>query len=68
MRFHLRPQARFHDGEPVTADDVVFTFETLMSKGAPHYRGYYADVEKVVAESPRRVRFDFSTPATASCR
>ena len=59
VRFHLRPQARFHDGEPVTADDVVFTFETLMSKGAPHYRGYYADVEKVVAESPRRVRFDF---------
>ena len=53
VRFHLRPQARFHDGEPVTADDVVFTFETLMSKGAPHYRGYYADVEKVVAESPR---------------
>ena len=34
VRFHLRPQARFHDGEPVTADDVVFT-ETLMSKGRP---------------------------------
>ncbi len=59
VRFHLRPEARFHDGEPVTADDVVFTFETLLSKGAPHYRGYYADVERVVAESPQRVRFDF---------
>ncbi len=54
VRFHLRPQARFHDGE-----DVVFTFETLMSQGAPQYRAYYADVEKVTAESPRRVRFDF---------
>ncbi len=59
VRFHLRPQARFHDDQPVTAEDVVFTFETLMSQGAPHYRGYYADVAKVTAESQRRVRFDF---------
>lgn len=59
VRFYLRPEARFHDGEAVEAEDVAFSFETLISKGAPHYRGYYADVEKVVVESPRRVRFDF---------
>ncbi len=44
---------------PVTAEDVVFTFETLVSKGDPMYRNYYADVDKVVAEDKLRVRFDF---------
>ncbi len=59
VRFYLRPEARFHDGQPVTAEDVKFTFETLMSQGAPMYRGYYADVDKVDVESPLRVRFVF---------
>jgi len=59
VRFYLRPEARFHDGQPVTAADVAFTFETLMSKGAPQYRAYYADVDRVVVESQRRVRFEF---------
>ena len=59
VRFYLRPQARFQDGTPVTAEDVVFTFETLMKDGDPMYRNYYADVDKVVAEDKLRVRFDF---------
>ena len=59
VRFYLHPKARFNDGKPVTADDVVFSFETLMRDGAPQYKSYYADVSKVIAESQSRVRFDF---------
>jgi microcin C transport system substrate-binding protein len=59
VRFHLRKIARFHDGTPITADDVKFSFDTLMKKGTPMYRGYYADVERVEVESPHSVRFVF---------
>ncbi|MBB3104523.1 microcin C transport system substrate-binding protein [Azomonas macrocytogenes] len=59
VRFYLRPEARFHDGKQITAEDVAFTFETLITKGTPQYRAYYADVDKVVVESKQRVRFDF---------
>lgn len=59
VRFFLNPKARFHDGEPVTAEDVIFTFNALLEHGDPMYRHYYADVAEVVAESPRTVRFSF---------
>lgn len=57
--FNLRPQARFHDGTPVTAEDVVWTFDTLRTKGRPSFRAYYADVAKVEALTPLRVKFTF---------
>lgn len=55
--FHLNSKARFHDGKPMTASDVVFTFNTLKEKGAPFYAYYYADVVKVEALDQRRVKF-----------
>ena len=39
-QFKLRPEAKFSDGSPITADDIVFSFETLVAKGAPLYRVY----------------------------
>ncbi len=58
VAFTLRPQARWHDGKPVTAEDVIFSFTTL-SEAHPFYRSYYAPVAKVEADGERRVRFTF---------
>lgn len=57
--YHLNAKARFHDGKPITADDVVFTFNLLIEKGAPTYAYYYADVAKVEALDKQRVKFSF---------
>src|SRR5690606_10239256 len=40
VEFSVRPEARWHDGEPITAEDVVFSFNTLMEKGHPFFRAY----------------------------
>jgi microcin C transport system substrate-binding protein len=58
--FALRPEARFHDGSPITVDDVIFSFETLRSKGRPFYRFYYANVANVERLDERRVKFSFN--------
>ncbi|UMZ14692.1 ABC transporter substrate-binding protein [Pseudomonas sp. MPFS] len=59
VRFYLREQAHFHDGHPIRAEDVAFSFRTLMKDGSPKYRTYYSDVADVIVESPLRVRFQF---------
>ena len=59
VAFTLRPEARWHDGKPVTVDDVIFSFEMLTTKGHPGWRAYYADVAKVEAIGERTVKFTF---------
>lgn len=61
VTFVLRPEARFHDGKPITAEDVAWTFTTLRDQGRPQYRQYYADVSGVVVEAPDRVTFKLAT-------
>ena len=61
MIFNLRPEARWQDGQPITADDVIFSFNILIEKGDPHYRVYYADVAKAEALDAHRVKFTFKT-------
>src|SRR3984885_15094843 len=58
VTFHLNPLARFSDGQPVTADDVLFSWALLRDKGRPNYRLYYAKVAKAEAPDARTVRFD----------
>jgi len=60
--FTLRPEARFHDGSPVTADDVIWTFETLKNDGAPFYRFYYKNIARAVKLGPHKVKFEFTGP------
>ncbi|MBQ9235186.1 MAG: ABC transporter substrate-binding protein [Alphaproteobacteria bacterium] len=57
--FILNPKAEFSNGQPVLADDVIFSFNALREKGAPFYKIYYADVERVEKINPRHVRFYF---------
>lgn len=59
VAFTLRPEARWHDGEPVTVDDVIWTLETLKTEGHPFYRAYYANITGAEKAGERRVLFNF---------
>lgn len=59
VTFILNPAARWHDGRPITADDVIFSFETLTTQGHPQYRYYYANVTKAEKLNDREVKFTF---------
>ena len=57
--FYLRAEARWHDGKAITPEDVVWSFNTLMEKGRPSYRFYYADVSNVEILGQNSVKFTF---------
>ena len=59
VAFTLRPEARWHDGQPITVDDVIWTLETLKTEGHPFYRAYYANIVKAEQDGERRVVMTF---------
>ncbi|KJK23313.1 peptide ABC transporter substrate-binding protein [Burkholderiaceae bacterium 16] len=60
VSFHIRPQARFSNGDPVLASDVKYSYDMLMSKASsPGYRSMCTDVKAVTVVDPHTVRFDF---------
>lgn len=60
VAFTLRKEARWHDGKPVTPEDVIFSLEILKTKGQPFFRFYFSDVKKAEKTGPRTVKFTFS--------
>ncbi|PCE21634.1 extracellular solute-binding protein [Burkholderia ubonensis] len=60
VTFHLNPRARFSNGDPVTAADVKYSFDTLKSKqAAPQFAAYLGDIARAVIVDPATVRFEF---------
>lgn len=64
VAFNINPAARFHDGTPITSADVEWTFNTLITRGAPQYRVLLQPVTNVSTDGPQRVRFDFDPNAS----
>ncbi|MEQ8246788.1 MAG: extracellular solute-binding protein [Alphaproteobacteria bacterium] len=59
VEFTLRPEARFHDGTPITIDDVIFSHETLRDRGQANMQLFYRKVTRVERVGTRGVRFAF---------
>lgn len=66
LRFFINPKARFADGKPITAEDVRYTYDLLMTQGSLSYRTQFQDVKGVEVESPTQIRFDFKSNESRS--
>ena len=60
VTFRIHPLARFSDGKPVLAEDILFSWTLMRDRGRPNHRLYYSKVEKAEALDERSVRFDFA--------
>src|SRR6202140_1182472 len=60
VTFTLDPRAAFADGRPVTADDVIFSWQVLRDHGRPNFRTYYVKIADAMAVGRRAVKFDLA--------
>jgi len=65
VAFNLNPKAKWHDGKPVTSEDVKWSFDNFMEHGSPFFKAYYGDVTKVETTSPTRIKFTFKDDGNA---
>jgi microcin C transport system substrate-binding protein len=65
VAFHLREEAKWRDGKPITAEDVAWTFETLLKNGNPFFQGYYGDVTHVETPHKHQIIFYFKNASNA---
>ncbi|ESX49851.1 extracellular solute-binding protein [Mesorhizobium sp. C416B] len=63
IEFHLNPNAKWSDGEPVTPDDVLFTYDVFTDKGRPPYRDRMSLIAKLEKTGDHSVRFTFNDKA-----
>ncbi|KPD12062.1 extracellular solute-binding protein [Phaeobacter sp. 11ANDIMAR09] len=62
VEFTLRPEARFSDGSPVTIEDVIWSYQTLGTKGHLRYRGFWSKIAEIRQTGPQSLRISFNTP------
>ncbi len=59
--FNIRPEARWHDGKPITAEDFKFDFDMIQAHGRPFLKSFYDDFESVEVLSDHRIKYNFKT-------
>ena len=59
LAIEIDPDARFHNGTPITPDDVIFTVEVLIEQGLPGFRRNYGRIETITRIGERGLRFRF---------
>jgi microcin C transport system substrate-binding protein len=60
ITYYINPAARFHDGTPITAEDVKFSYEMLKEQGLPRYRQFYGKIEKIEIIDPKTIKLTFN--------
>jgi microcin C transport system substrate-binding protein len=59
--YNLRPEAKWDTGDPITADDIIFSYKTWLDQGHAFMKTFYRKIKKVEKLSPRKVKFTFKT-------